>query len=52
MRFFVFLMFCKNLIFFVLGSSSLGTTKRGIGPCYSDKASRVGIRMIDLLSPK
>lgn len=27
----------------------VGTTKRGIGPCYSDKANRVGIRMYDLL---
>ncbi|MBI3726573.1 adenylosuccinate synthase [bacterium] len=29
-------------------SSRLGTTKRGIGPCYADKASRTGIRVIDL----
>lgn len=27
----------------------IGTTKRGIGPCYSDKANRIGIRMQDLL---
>lgn len=27
----------------------VGTTKRGIGPCYADKANRVGIRMYDLL---
>src|SRR5581483_10738349 len=26
----------------------IGTTKRGIGPCYSDKASRIGIRIVDL----
>jgi adenylosuccinate synthase len=26
----------------------IGTTKRGIGPCYSDKASRIGIRVVDL----
>ncbi|MBF0215603.1 MAG: adenylosuccinate synthase [Candidatus Omnitrophica bacterium] len=26
----------------------IGTTKRGIGPCYADKVSRVGIRMADL----
>jgi adenylosuccinate synthase len=29
----------------------LGTTKRGIGPCYSDKFARVGIRVGDLLEP-
>ncbi len=29
-------------------NSSIGTTKRGIGPAYSDKASRVGIRLYDL----
>ena len=29
----------------------LGTTKRGIGPSYSDKSSRVGFRMIDLIDP-
>ena len=28
----------------------IGTTKRGIGPCYTDKISRAGIRVIDLLS--
>lgn len=27
----------------------IGTTKRGIGPCYSDKASRVGLRVGDIL---
>lgn len=32
-----------------LGSSKIGTTKKGIGPVYSDKASRVGIRVCDLL---
>lgn len=30
----------------------VGTTKRGIGPCYSDKDNRIGIRMYDLLLPK
>ena len=30
----------------------VGTTKRGIGPCYSDKVNRVGIRMYDLLRKK
>jgi adenylosuccinate synthase len=29
----------------------IGTTKRGIGPCYVDKFSRCGIRMVDLLNP-
>lgn len=29
----------------------IGTTKRGIGPCYMDKVSRCGIRMIDLVDP-
>ncbi len=29
----------------------LGTTKRGIGPTYGDKAARVGLRMIDLINP-
>lgn len=31
------------------GTNKIGTTKRGIGPCYTDKASRVGIRISDLL---
>ena len=30
----------------------MGTTKRGIGPAYADKASRVGLRVQDLLDPK
>ena len=34
-----------------LGKNKLGTTKRGIGPAYADKASRVGIRVQDLLDP-
>ena len=32
-----------------LGSNEIGTTKRGIGPAYQDKAARSGIRMQDLL---
>lgn len=32
-----------------LGESSIGTTGKGIGPCYTDKASRTGIRVCDLL---
>jgi adenylosuccinate synthase len=35
-----------------LGKFSIGTTRRGIGPCYEDKAARVGIRVQDLLDPK
>jgi len=35
-----------------LGKNKLGTTKRGIGPTYADKASRIGIRVQDLLDPK
>ena len=35
-----------------LGKNKLGTTKRGIGPAYADKASRVGIRVQDLLDPE
>ena len=31
------------------GKSMIGTTGNGIGPCYSDKASRIGIRMGDIL---
>lgn len=31
------------------GSKAVGTTGRGIGPCYTDKASRHGIRIADLL---
>ena len=35
-----------------LGKNRLGTTKRGIGPAYADKASRIGLRVQDLLDPK
>lgn len=35
----------------VRGDNRIGTTKRGIGPAYADKASRVGVRMEDLLNP-
>ncbi len=31
------------------GKGKIGTTKRGIGPCYTDKVSRCGIRMVDLM---
>ena len=33
-----------------LGSKKIGTTKRGIGPAYADKISRVGMRMCDFIS--
>jgi adenylosuccinate synthase len=35
-----------------LGKLKIGTTRRGIGPCYADKAARLGIRVQDLLDPK
>ncbi|MCQ2751743.1 MAG: adenylosuccinate synthase [Coriobacteriales bacterium] len=35
-----------------LGSNNIGTTKRGIGPCYQDKYERCGIRMQDLCDEK
>ena len=35
-----------------LGRNKLGTTRRGIGPTYADKALRVGLRVQDLLDPK
>src|SRR5919106_79529 len=35
-----------------LGRNRLGTTKRGIGPAYADKAARIGLRVQDLLDPK
>ena len=34
------------------GKNKIGTTKRGIGPSYSDKMARFGIRMEDFISPK
>lgn len=35
-----------------LGKNKLGTTKRGIGPAYADKALRIGLRVQDLTDPK
>jgi adenylosuccinate synthase len=35
-----------------LGKLQIGTTRRGIGPCYADKAARLGIRVQDLLDGK
>ena len=34
------------------GDRKVGTTGRGIGPCYSDKMSRTGIRILDLIDPE
>ena len=34
------------------GNSDIGTTKRGIGPCYMDKYERCGIRVYDLVQPE
>jgi adenylosuccinate synthase len=35
-----------------LGRNALGTTKRGIGPAYGDKAARIGLRIQDLFDEK
>lgn len=34
------------------GANAIGTTGRGIGPCYADKANRLGIRIAELLQPE
>jgi adenylosuccinate synthase len=34
------------------GGRGIGTTKRGIGPCYEDKVARIGIRVCDYLEPQ
>ena len=34
------------------GDKKIGTTKRGIGPAYADKANRIGVRMCDLIDPE
>jgi adenylosuccinate synthase len=34
------------------GRNKIGTTKRGIGPAYADKAARVGLRILDLVQPE
>ena len=33
------------------GKNKIGTTKRGIGPAYGDKAARIGLRVNDLVDP-
>jgi adenylosuccinate synthase len=35
-----------------LGDRKIGTTFRGIGPCYEDKAARIGVRVCDLFHPE
>ena len=35
-----------------LGDKKIGTTKRGIGPTYADKANRIGLRLADFTDPK
>jgi adenylosuccinate synthase len=35
-----------------LGRNLIGTTRRGVGPCYSDKSARIGLRMQDMLDEK
>ena len=35
-----------------LGKLQIGTTRRGIGPAYADRATRIGIRVQDMLDPK
>ncbi len=34
------------------GKNDIGTTRKGIGPCYSDKVDRNGIRVCDLIKPE
>ncbi|GGE00376.1 adenylosuccinate synthase [Paenibacillus nasutitermitis] len=34
------------------GDNKIGTTRKGIGPCYMDKAARAGIRIADLMDPE
>ena len=34
------------------GADQIGTTQRGMGPCYSDKAARRGIRVADIIDPE
>src|SRR5437762_1492836 len=36
----------------IKGKNKIGTTKRGIGPAYGDKAARTGLRVLDLVNPK
>lgn len=36
----------------VKGKGKIGTTKKGIGPCYADKAARLGIRVVDFMNDR
>lgn len=36
----------------MIGDKKIGTTGRGIGPCYEDKATRRGVRFVDLIDPE
>jgi adenylosuccinate synthase len=36
----------------IKGKNKIGTTKRGIGPAYGDKAARTGLRVLDLIKPE
>jgi adenylosuccinate synthase len=36
----------------IKGKNKIGTTKRGIGPAYGDKAARTGLRVLDLINPE
>jgi adenylosuccinate synthase len=36
----------------IKGADAVGTTKKGIGPAYMDKVSRVGVRILDLINPE
>ncbi len=36
----------------IRGTGKIGTTARGIGPSYTDKSSRLGIRIVDMLHPE
>lgn len=39
-----------DLTHICISNNSIGTTKKGIGPAYSSKASRTGLRVCDLLA--
>ena len=41
---------CLNLSSRESGDQKIGSTGRGIGPCYTDKYARKGVKIVDLLS--
>uniref|UniRef100_A0A672HGM3 Adenylosuccinate synthetase n=1 Tax=Salarias fasciatus TaxID=181472 RepID=A0A672HGM3_SALFA len=45
----LYTLICLNMMFILFLLDSIGTTKKGIGPAYSSKASRTGLRVCDLL---